>query len=74
VCVSLSLSLSNVAPNAEFDIGGGGGVAEKVVDRFFSLSSNLMIINHIAVSLLVAPFISSRPALMVADPDFPERL
>jgi hypothetical protein len=33
-----------------------------------------MIINHIAVSLLVAPFISSRPALMVADPDFPERL
>lgn len=73
MCFFVSLSLSNVAPNAEFDIGGGG-VAEKVVDRFFSLSSNLMIINHIAVSLLVAPFISSRPALMVADPDFPERL
>jgi hypothetical protein len=67
------LSLSNVAPNAEFDIGGVR-VAEKVVDRFFSLSSNLMIINYIAVSLLVAPFISSRPALMVADPAFPDRL
>jgi hypothetical protein len=54
-------------------IWGGEGLQRKLLIDFFP-SSNLMIINHIAVSLLVAPFISSRPALMVADPAFPDRL